>query len=87
MHNDEEIVKFCWPSEVLAIINNEAGEAFTGSLSGIARLRDEINFLVRKTLMKREQHMKKLVSADSWVQLDFNNEVEENDPGQENKNS
>ena len=76
MHNDEEIVKFCWPSEVLAIINNEAGEAFAGSLSGIARLRDEINFLVRKTLMKREQqNYKKLVSADSWVQLDFINAV------------
>ena len=73
-HNDEEIINFCWPTEVLDIINNEA-EIFIGSLLGIARLRDEINFLVRKTLMKQEPTDGKLVSENSWVHIKEDGQV------------
>ena len=46
-HENEEIVKFCWPTEVLEILDNPV-ETFSGSLSGIRRIRDDITFQVRK---------------------------------------
>ena len=44
--NNEEILKFSWPSEVNAILDNE-NEAFHGSLYGIMRVREEVRLLLK----------------------------------------
>ena len=57
---------------MLEILDNPA-ETFQGSLSGIARLRDDINVQFQK--MTKPKPVSKLVSCDSWIQIEDNGEV------------